>query len=96
MMTPESKIKNNLRKLFKAYNVLYYPVFSSMYSPKGFPDHIGYTTNKTHFVVESKAPGKTLSPFQKIWQKDLVSRGQYHFVYEGDNTELEQFLKENS
>lgn len=95
-MTPEGKVKNKLRKLFKDYDVLSVPFFNSMYGSKGFPDHINYTKKGIHFLVESKALGKKLSPYQEIWKAKLLARKQHHFIYEGDNTELEQFLKNHS
>ena len=106
--TPEGKVKSDLRDILHAHNITpaakagalltktstgwYFMPPGTQFSIKGVPDFIG----KYHgffWAVETKAPKKKPTGFQKL-QIDAINKSPGPcFVIDGDFTEFEAWLK---
>jgi len=92
-MTPEGKVKNLVKKLFEKYDYLYYhmPVQSGYGAPSldFICCHMG-----RYFAIETKAPGKQLTPRQEITVSGIKAAGGAVFVVDGPESlkEVEQWL----
>ena len=64
-MTPEGRVKNEIKKLLKAHKVWFYCPMQNGYGTVGIPDFV-CCLNGLFFAIEAKAPGKrsTLTPNQ--------------------------------
>lgn len=94
-MTPEGKVKSNIKKLLDIYKPrLYY----FMPVPSGYGvstlDFIG-ALNGQFFAIEAKAPGKRPTQRQDGVIADVIASGAWAFVVEGEigMPELEAWLE---
>lgn len=78
-MTPEGKIKEQVKKVLKKYPWVYYhmPVMNGMGAPT--LDFV-CCVNGRFFAIETKAPGQKLTPRQTITVGDMKLAGGYVFV----------------
>lgn len=77
-MTPEGKIKEQVKKLLKAHKVYYHmPVTNGMGAPT--LDFICCHAGR-YIAIETKAPGKKPTPRQEITMNEIAFAGGYVFV----------------
>lgn len=83
MATPESKVKSDLDKMFKAEGVLYYSPQAGPYGAAGWPDRIGIVTG-LFLGVECKANAKCKMTAlqQRISEKIEAAGGKFFLVYD--------------
>jgi len=92
LSTPESKTKDKVKKLLKAYGAYWHcPVMNGMGAPT--LDFVGCHYGD-YFAVETKAPGKKPTPRQEITMAEMEKAGGRPFVVAGDEglEELEEWL----
>jgi hypothetical protein len=94
MSTPEGKVKEQVKRVLKKRGVYWHcPVQNGM----GAPSLDFICCFRGNFVaIETKAPGKKPTPRQLLTIADIEASGGKVFVIDGDTTELEDWLKENS
>ena len=81
-MTPEGKVKEQVKKLLKQYGAYYHmPVMNGMGAPT--LDFI-VCCNGVFLAVETKAPGKKPTPRQQITITDMKRAGASVFVVSND------------
>ena len=86
-MTPEGKVKEQVKKLLKRYNVYYHmPVMNGMGSPT--LDFI-CCHNGRYLAIETKAPGQKPTPRQQLTMKQITEAGGYVFVVDGSERSLD-------
>jgi hypothetical protein len=107
--TPEGKVKDDLKRLLESYGIFpaskagnfqeplcfgwyYMPVGSNFTPVKGIPDFIG-NYKGMFWAVETKAPGKKPTGFQKLQIEAINMSGSPCFVIDGDFTEFEAWLE---
>jgi hypothetical protein len=92
-MTPEGKVKEAVKKLLRKYKAYYHmPVQNGMGSP-ALDFHVCH--NGKYMGIETKAPGKALTPRQTLTAKEIRAAGGQVFVTDGTDLEvLEFWLKE--
>ena len=77
-MTPEGKVKEQVKKLLKQHGAYYHmPVQNGMGAPT--LDFVGCFKGK-FFAVETKAPGKKPTPRQELTMADMRKAGGMVFV----------------
>ncbi len=82
MSTPESKVKERVKRLLRAYNVYYHcPVMNGMGSPT--LDFV-CCHNGRYLTIETKAPGKKPTPRQELTLGQVARAGGYVFVVAED------------
>lgn len=80
-MTPEGKIKEQVKKLLKAHAVYYHmAVLNGMGAPS--LDFV-CCHNGRYFAIETKAPGQKPTPRQKVTMADMAAAGAFVFVVSG-------------
>lgn len=93
-MTPEGKVKEEVKKLLKRFGVYYFmPVQTGM----GKPGLDFYCCFKGHFfAIETKAEGNKLTPRQEATRDEIATAGGDVFVIIGDYglAALEQWLSQ--
>lgn len=93
-MTPEGKVKNDVRKLLKDWDVWFYQPVQNGMGVVGIPDFIccwhGY-----FIAVETKAPGKinNTTANQKRILQNIADHGGYQIVVD-DVSQLRKLLHE--
>ena len=93
-MTPEGKVKEQVKKLLKKYGVYWHmPVQNGMGAPS--LDLICCVRGR-YLAIETKAPGKKPTPRQEVTMYEILKAGGTVYVIDGDTAELEHFLKENA
>lgn len=73
-MTPEGKIKQEVKKLLAEFNVWYYMPVQTGYGVSGIPDFIGCCNGK-FFAIECKAWSGKLTMNQDIQLRRIVACG---------------------
>jgi hypothetical protein len=107
--TPEGKVKDDLKKLLMSYGIFpaskagafqeplcfgwYYMPVGGMGSVAGIPDFLGFYKGM-FWAVETKAPGKKPTGFQKLQIEAIRMAGGPCFVIDGKFEEFERWLKE--
>lgn len=77
-MTPEGKVKEQVKKLLKAHGAYYHmPMQNGMGAPS--LDFI-CCHNGRFFAIETKAPGKKPTPRQEQTMAEIAFAGGYVFV----------------
>lgn len=66
-MTPEGKVKNEIRKYLRATGWVVLPLVANQYSVKGSPDHVAFRKG-TGIAIESKAKTKQSADQIKMQQ----------------------------
>ncbi len=91
MPTPESKVKDAVKKVLKEFGAYWHcPVQNGMGAPS--LDFVGCHLGR-YFAIETKAPGKRPTPRQEMTIEAIRSAGGKVFVIDGDMTELKEWLK---
>lgn len=89
-MTPEGKVKEKVKKLLKSNGAYYHmPVQNGMGAPT--LDFVGCHFGR-YFAIETKAPGKDLTPRQLNTAHEIQDAGGKVFRIDGDLSELEAWL----
>ena len=84
MATPEGKIKDKVKQIFKTYETLYYEMpVPSGYGKSGL-DFTACFCGR-FFAIETKAPGKTLTALQMQTMHSIVRAGGVVFVVHGED-----------
>lgn len=95
-MTPEGKVKAKVKQLFKEYEwqIYYFMPVQTGYGGPGLDFHCSAFGKA--FYVETKAPGKDLTPRQKITAYSMRQSGAKVFVVSGKDSlkELATWLSE--
>jgi len=84
MSTPEGKVKERVKKLlaqYKPHLYAHWPVQNGMGSPT--LDCTG-AINGRSFAIETKAPGKELTPRQALTVAEMAAAGVVVWVIDGD------------
>lgn len=77
-MTPEGKVKNQVKKLLKKYGAYQHWPVQTGYGAACLDCHGCYEC--WYFAVETKAPGKKLTPRQLITKEQIEAAGGAVFV----------------
>jgi hypothetical protein len=94
MSTPEGKVKEQVKRVLRKHGVYWHcPVQNGMGAPS--LDFV-CCHRGLYFAVETKSPGKKPTPRQLLTIADIELTGGKVFVIDGDTTELDDWLKENS
>jgi len=95
-MTPEGRVKNEIKKVLKQHNVWYYCPMQNGYGKVGIPDFICCLNGKL-IALEAKAPGKenTLTANQRNCLDDIAAHGGATLVCSGNTDELVALLVAN-
>lgn len=81
-MTPEGKVKAEVKKLLKRYGVYWHcPVQNGMGSPS--LDFV-CCADSYYLAIETKAPGKKPTPRQENTMLDIRKAGGFAVVVDGD------------
>ena len=93
-MTPEGKVKEQIKKLLKKYGVFYHmPVMNGMGKPT--LDFI-CCHNSRFIAIEAKAPGQKATLRQELTMQEMRNAGAYVFLIDGNEHRfdvLEAFLQ---
>lgn len=89
-MTPEKKIKEKVKKLLKEKGVYYHMPVQMGYGAPSLDFICCYYG--IYFAIETKAPGKKLTPRQEDTKKRINAAGGRVFIIDGDLDELESWL----
>lgn len=86
-MTPEGKVKKQVKALLSTYKDLYqeWPVPGG-YGKSGLDAHCCYRGR--YFAIETKAPGKKLTPRQELAAAYINQAGGAVFVIDGSTEKL--------
>ena len=76
--TPEGKVKDQVKRLLKKYGAYQHWPVQTGYGAPCLDCHGCY--NGLYFAVETKAPGKRLTPRQELTVQDIESTGGAVFV----------------
>lgn len=93
--TPESKVKQQLKKLCEENGAIFYNNVQSLGAVKGFPDNSIIRIGGETAYVECKKPGlgeEGLTPTQVIWRDKLLKQGAPWFFFNG-TAGLEEITK---
>jgi len=91
MATPESKVKDAVKKMLKEYKAYqHWPVQTGYGAPT--LDCIACVAG-LYIAIETKAPGKKPTPRQLLTMEEINNAGGITLVVDGDLTELEATLK---
>lgn len=89
--TPEGKVKDKVKKLLKEYSCYFFMPVQTGY---GSPTLDILACCKGIFIaIETKAPGKKMTPRQILTAQDIKEANGTVFTIDGDTDELERFLK---
>ena len=84
MATPESRVKDNIKKTLKAFNVYYFMPIGGMYSKIGVPDII--CCYKGKFIgIECKAGKNKPTALQERELRLIQEAGGYSLVINEEN-----------
>lgn len=90
-MTPEGKVKHEIKKVLKKHKAYYFMPVQGGY---GMPSldfigaHRGYA-----FSIEAKAPKKKPTKRQEMTIEQMEAAGIKVFVIDGDTKELDEWLR---
>lgn len=91
MSTPESKVKEQVKRVLKAHGAYWHmPVQNGMGAPS--LDFICCFQGR-YFAIETKAPGKKPTPRQEDTISRIRDAGGMVFVIDGDTCLLDNWLK---
>ena len=92
-MTPEGRVKDNVKKILKKYRTYYHMVVQNGMGAPSL-DFVGCHYGD-FFAVETKAPGKKPTPRQEVTMEAMEKAGGRTFVVAGDEgmEELEEWLE---
>jgi len=92
-MTPEGKVKAEIKKLLKIHGVWFYMPVQNGYGKVGIPDFICCFNGK-FLAIEAKAPGKELllTPNQRNVLEDIGNHGGETLVVSGNTDALIAFI----
>lgn len=94
-MTPEGKVKAKLNKLLACWDKVYR--FMPVQSGLGAATLDYLLSVNSHFLaVETKAPGKKMTPRQEHTAAQIRSAGGTVIVFDGDTTEILSWLNEHT
>ena len=89
----EKVVKDRVKRVLKKHGVYFFMPVQTGY---GAPALDFYCCNKgTFFAIETKAPGKKLTPRQVITKETIEKAGGKVFVIDGDTTELDEWLEQH-
>lgn len=91
-MTPEGRVKNQIRKVLKEFGVWFYSPVSNGMGMHGIPDFVGIHKGRS-IMIEAKAPGGKPTPRQEITIAAIRSAGGQVFVIDGDCSDLITWLQ---
>lgn len=82
MATPEGRVKQSVKEILRRFPKLYsfWPVPSG-FGPSGLDCYVCYFGKM--LVIETKAPGKRLTPRQCYYKRELINSGARVFVIDG-------------
>ena len=78
MSTPEGRVKDSVKKTLTRFGVYYFMPVQTGYGKPGLDFHC--ILYGKAFCVETKAPGKKLTPRQEITKKEIEASGAPVFV----------------
>lgn len=78
MATPEGKVKNNVKKILKAHGAYQHWPVQTGYGAACLDCH-GCHLGR-YFAVETKAPGKKLTPRQELTKEEVEAAGGVVFI----------------
>jgi hypothetical protein len=83
-MTPEGRVKKRLKEMFEGFEpeLYYFMPVQSGYGSDGLDFHCSYLGHA--FVVETKAPGQTLTPRQRSTKRRIERSHTPVFVCSND------------
>lgn len=85
MLTPEGKVKYQIKKILVEYNVYYFmPVQNGMGSP-ALDFHCAIPPTGKALFIEAKAPGKKATPRQLLTIEQQEASGALVLVMDGSN-----------
>jgi Holliday junction resolvase len=92
-MTPESKIKNRVKKILDELGVYYFMPATGGYGRSGIPDIVGCYKG-VFFAIECKAGKGTTTALQERELKRITNAGGIAWVVNEDNiNEVATYLK---
>jgi len=96
MSTPETKVKQRVKKILEEYRVYCFMPATGGYGRSGIPDIVGCYKG-VFFAVECKAGRGTTTALQEKELRKIREAGGTAFVINETNTEeLSQWLRDNS
>lgn len=95
-MTPEGRVKEDVKKILKKHNIWYFMPAANGFGKVGVPDFICCWDGK-FLAVETKAPGKlsNLTPNQQNRIDEIRSARGWALVID-DAKALEEFINERT
>ena len=95
-MTPESKIKNRVKKILDELGVYYFMPATGGYGRSGIPDIVGCYKG-VFFAIECKAGKGTTTALQERELKRITNAGGIAWVVNEDNiADVEELLRDIS
>lgn len=92
-MTPEGKVKAQVDKLLKRYNVWFYKPVSNGMGKHGIPDYVCCTRGR-FLGIECKAGQGVLTALQRVQREAIVQAGGVYFVATPDTlVDLDRLLQ---
>jgi hypothetical protein len=93
MATPESKVKDKIKKILKAHNVYYAMPMGTGYGNAGVPDFL-CCVNGCFVAIEAKAGKSTTTALQDKNLQQIKDSGGFAFIVnEGSLEEFEQSIQ---
>lgn len=92
MATPESKVKERVKKLLDKHGAYYFPPATGGYGRSGIPDIVGCYRG-CFFAIECKAGANKPTALQERELQRIRKAGGFAFVVNEENLDaLEQYL----
>jgi Holliday junction resolvase len=85
MLTPEGRVKKQLRAVLDELGVYYFMPATGGYGRSGVPDIVGCARHQ-FFAIECKAKGGKLTALQHREINKIIMEGGRAFVYDGTMT----------
>jgi hypothetical protein len=86
--TPEGRVKDMVKKVLVTHHAYYHmPVINGMGAPS--LDFVCCHEGR-YFAIETKAPGKKLTPRQEGTVKNILAAGGQVFVIDGEGEQLDR------
>lgn len=82
MLTPEGRVKKQLRAVLDEIGVYYFMPATGGYGRSGVPDIVGCAAGK-FFAIECKAPGGKVTALQHREINKIIMEQGVAFVYDG-------------